>query len=270
MYNESGGSGAGDPGRGGEGGSSGDVRDIPNGGDIFDEVDFDGAEELTREEKQELDREIDEALRQGALAAGKMGNGGSRDVEGLLEPKIDWRAALQDWASATCSGNDISTWRRPNRRYLASGYYMPSGISETIRCLHQSNDMSGSIGSVESAIMLTELVNICNTVRPDELYVSYWDTEVRGFEKYDTHEIDTVVDRTKPIGGGGTDVSCVPKYLTTKNIKPEATIVLTDGYIWADEWGVWDHPVLWVIIDNKQATPPCGSVIHVSREDFVA
>jgi hypothetical protein len=27
--------------------------------------------------------------------------------------------------------------------------------------------------------------------------------------------------------------------------------------------------VLWVIIDNKEAKPPFGSVIHVSREDFM-
>ena len=239
----------------------------PNGG-LFDEIDFEGAEELTREEQQELEREIDEALRQGALAAGKMGSGGNRDVDELLEPKIDWREALRQWATATCAGTGISTWRKPNRRYLAGGYYMPSQISDALPSVHCSNDMSGSIGDDEAKIMVTETVNVCESVFPDTLHITYWDTEVCGYERYEREELDTVVDRTNPVGGGGTDPTVVPKYLKEHGIKPTASIVLTDGYIWG-EWGDWDHPVLWVIIDNKNATPPCGSVIHVKREDFI-
>lgn len=268
IYNESGGEGEGGPGPGrqspdGETGSG----TCPNGG-LFDEIDFDGAEELTREEQQELEREIDEALRQGALAAGKMGSGGNRDVDELLEPKIDWREALRQWATATCAGTGISTWRKPNRRYLAGGYYMPSQISDALPSVHCSNDMSGSIGDVEAKIMVTETVNVCESVFPDTLHITYWDTEVCGYEMYEREELDTVVDRTNPVGGGGTDPTVVPKYLKEHGIKPTASIVLTDGYIWG-EWGDWDHPVLWVIIDNKNATPPCGSVIHVKREDFI-
>jgi predicted metal-dependent peptidase len=268
IYNASGGEGEGGPGPGSESpdGETGSGM-CPNGG-LFDEIDFDGAEELTREEKQELEREIDEALRQGALAAGKMGSGGNRDVDELLEPKINWREALRQWATATCAGTGISTWRKPNRRYLAGGYYMPSQISDALPSVHCSNDMSGSIGDVEAKIMVTETVNVCESVFPDTLHITYWDTEVCGYERYGREELDTVVDRTNPVGGGGTDPTVVPKYLKEHGIKPTASIVLTDGYIWG-EWGDWDHPVLWVIIDNKNATPPCGSVIHVKREDFI-
>jgi len=235
---------------------------------VFDEVDFDGAEELTREEKQELDREIDEAIRQGQMAAGKTGSGGNRDLGELLEPVINWREALREFVTSTCAGNDITTWRRPNRRYAGAGFYMPSGISETVECIANHNDMSGSIGTREQSIMITELSSICQTVTPDELHVTYWDTEVRGHEVYERHELEDVATRTKPVGGGGTDVSCVPEYLKAKGIRPQASIVLTDGYIWNDSWGQWDHPVLWVIVDNKNAVPPCGSVIHVNSEDF--
>jgi predicted metal-dependent peptidase len=268
LYKKSGGDGEGDPGRGDVGNGSGTC---PNGdglGEVFDEVDFDGAEELTREEKQELDREIDEAIRQGQMAAGKTGSGGNRDLGELLEPVINWREALREFITSTCAGNDISTFRRPNRRYAGAGFYMPSGISETVECIADHNDMSGSIGTREQSIMITELSNICQTVTPDELHVTYWDTEVRGHEVYERHELEDVATRTKPVGGGGTDVSCVPEYLKAKGIRPQASIVLTDGYIWNDSWGEWDHPVLWVIVDNKRAVPPCGSVIHVKSEDF--
>lgn len=262
IYNKSGGNNGEQP--------PGRVRDVPNGetGQLFDEIDFDGAEELTREEQQELEREIDEALRQGALAAGKMGSGGNRDVDELLEPKINWRDATREWATATCAGGGKSTWRTPNRRYLAGGYYMPSQISDTLPSVHCSNDMSGSIGDEEAKVMVSEVVNICETVCPEQLHITYWDTKVCGYERYDRGELDTVADRTNPVGGGGTDPTVVPEFLKEKGIKPTATIVLTDGFFWGG-WGDWDHPVLWVIIGNKRATPPCGSVIHVSIEDFM-
>jgi predicted metal-dependent peptidase len=261
LYKELDEDGEGNPGNKGQ---SGDGET----GQAFDEIDFDGAEEMTREERQELDREIDEALRQGALTAGKMGSGGNRDVNELLKPKIDWREAFREWFTSTCKGNDMSTWRSANRRYLASGYYMPSHISETVGAVHCSNDMSGSIGDAEAKIMVTETVNICETVFPDELHITYWDTEVCGYEKYNNTELDTVAERTKPVGGGGTDPTVVPEFLRENNIKPQATVVLTDGCIFGG-WGEWDHPVLWVIIDNERATPPFGSVIHVSREEFM-
>ena len=38
-------------------------------------------------EKKELERDIDEAVRQGVLAAGKLGSGGNRDLEELLKTK---------------------------------------------------------------------------------------------------------------------------------------------------------------------------------------
>lgn len=268
LHKKSGGDDGDGPGRGnvGTNGETGSGS-CPNG-DVFDEIDFDGAEELTREEQQELEREIDEAIRQGAMVAGKMGSGGNRHIDELLEPKVNWREAMREWYNATCAGTANSTWRKPNRRYLAGGMYMPSHYDDTVLLLGEHNDMSGSIGDIEAKIMLTEVESIVQTVTPEELHVSYWDTQVCGYEKYERHELDTVVARTNPVGGGGTDVACVPKYLKEHGIKLEASIVLTDGYLWG-EWGEWDHPVLWVIIDNKRANPPFGSVIHVSRKDFI-
>jgi len=39
--------------------------------------------------------------------------------------------------------------------------------------------------------------------------------------------------------------------------------VFTDGYIYGG-WGDWPCPVLWVIVDNKNARPPSGTVVHVT------
>ena len=94
-------------------------------------------------------RDIDEAIRQGALIAGKTGSGGDRDLVELLKPQIDWREVLREFVVTTCTGSDYSTWQRPNRRYISAGVYMPSGISESIGELVIAIDTSGSIGQPE-------------------------------------------------------------------------------------------------------------------------
>ena len=52
-------------------------------GQGFDEHDWDGAQSMDSEEVRELARDIDEAIRQGALLAGKTGSGGDRNLGSL-------------------------------------------------------------------------------------------------------------------------------------------------------------------------------------------
>ena len=254
-------------GKGGGGGGSGSgVRDsLTSGtgiGDGLDSHDWEGAQSLTEGEKQALARDIDEAIRQGALIAGKLGTGGDRDLQDLLQTKIDWREALRDFISTTCAGNDYSTWRRPNRRFVSSGYYMPSGVSEQVGELVIAIDTSGSIGGRELAAFLGEVKGICDQVHPECVRLLYWDTEVCADEKYVGAEIENLTQSTKPAGGGGTMVECVPTYMTEQAIKPQAVVVLTDGYL-GGSWGSWTVPVLWCIQGNKHATADCGKTIHI-------
>jgi predicted metal-dependent peptidase len=243
-------------------GSGGDGQ--PQG---FDDHDWDGAQELTPDEKRELARDIDEAIRQGALIAGKLGSGGDRSLDELLEPQIDWREVLREFIQTTCAGNDYSTWQRPNRRYVSSGYYMPSGISEQVGELVIAVDTSGSIGQLELSAFMAEIKSICDTVHPECIRLLYWDTKVCQDEKYDLHQLDDLVKTTKPKGGGGTSVECVPAYLTEHGVKPQAAIVLTDGYL-GGSWGQWSCPVLWCILDNRSAKPDTGKHVNIKARDM--
>ena len=233
----------------------------------FDEHGWGDAEEMTAEEQRDLAREIDEAIRQGALAAGKLGNGMDRDMVELLQPQVDWREVLRDFVQTTCQGNDYSTWRRPNRRYIGAGVYMPSGISEQIGEIVVAIDTSGSIGARELGVFLAEIKEVADTVHPEAIRILYWDTSVCGEERYEGTEVDNIVQSTKPKGGGGTDVRCVPQYLQDKQIKAQAVIVLTDGYLFGG-WGQWHHPVLWCVLDNERAVPDVGKTVHVKARDL--
>ena len=240
--------------QGGQGGSGG-----------FDEHDWEGAKELTKEEVEKLAKEVDQAIRQGQIAAAKMHgkNGGNtnRDLDELLNPKVDWRVLLREFVTATCAGRDYSSWRKPNRRFLSSDIIMPSLVSERVDHMVIGIDTSGSIGGPELTQFLSEVVAIAEHVNPDKVDLIYWDARVAGHEVYNSGTLATLVNSTKPKGGGGTDPTCVPEYLDKHGIKPECVIMLTDGYIGG--WGEWDVPVLWAICGGNKVTAPVGKTVHI-------
>jgi predicted metal-dependent peptidase len=236
-------------------------------GDGFDDHDWEGAQNLTDEEKKELAREIDQAIRQGLIAHQKhIGNGGAgldRELGELLAPKVDWREVLREFVKATCANKDTSSWRRVNRRFLSTGTYMPSMIGEKVGHLVVAIDTSGSIGGPELDEFLSEVKGIAEEVSPECVDLIYWDGDVAAHEKYSGAEVSNIVSSTKPRGGGGTDPSCVSKYLKDEAIKPEAIIVLTDGYV--PNWGSdWTAPIMWVISGgNKSAVAEHGKTIYL-------
>ena len=240
---------------------------LPNGQSPFDTHDWEGAKELTPEEKRALGRELDEAIRQGTLIAGKMGSGGARDFSELLKAQVDWREALRDFISDTCTGKDYSTYRKPNRRFLSLGIYMPSGVTETVGELVLAVDTSGSIGQREITQFLSEIKSICDTVQPDGVRLLYWDTKICRDEKYDKEDLKTIVESTKPEGGGGTNVRCVTEYIRDEAINAQACIVLTDGDLY-NGWGEWNMPVLWCVMDNDSKTADVGKTIHINSRDM--
>lgn len=253
-----GGSGEGD----GEGGS-GDGE----GGDGFDDHDWESSKSMSAEEKEALAREVDQAIRQGLMAhqkiAGKGGGGIGRELEELLEPKVDWREVLREFVKATCRNKDKSSWRRVNRRMLSTGYYMPSMIGERIGRIVIGIDTSGSIGTRELSDFLSEVKGIADEVSPEQLDLLYWDGAVAAHEEYKDADFTNIVSSTKPAGGGGTSPSCVSRYLKEHNIEPECVVMLTDGYVGGD-WGHdWPSEVLWCIVGGCKDTADNGKTIHI-------
>jgi len=230
-------------------------------GESMDEHDWEGAQEMTEADNTELAKDLDEAIRQGALMAGKVGSGGSTLFDDLLTPTVDWREVLSEFVTTTCTGNDYSTWARPSRRFIAAGVYMPSGISESVGELVIACDTSFSVVS-KLHLLLSEVQGMANTVKPEKIRLLYWDTQVAGEEIYLPGEMEQLGSKTKPTGGGGTDVRCVPQYLAEHGVNPQAVIVLTDGYIYGG-WGNWTAPVLWCILDNPRTFAPIGKTVHI-------
>lgn len=229
----------------------------------FDEHDWEGAKELSKEEKDALAREVDQALRQGAILAGKMKGKVAREIAEQLEAKVDWREVLRDFVSSRCVERDFSSYRRPNRRWINEDVYLPSMEGESLGDIVVAIDTSGSIGGRELGQFLGEMMSICNAVRPSKVHLLYWDTEVAGHETYEIGQYEGLINSTKPAGGGGTDVVCVPEYIKDKKINAECCVVLTDGYL-GGGWGSWSVPVLWGIT-SKGITADVGVSVYVGE-----
>ena len=234
-------------------------------GGSMDNHDWEAAGKLTTEEVNEMAREVDDCIRQGAMYAGRTGSGGKRLVEDLLAAQVNWEDALREYLQQMVAGNTFSSWRKMHRRSIASGDYMPAGVSEEIGEIVLGIDASGSTMSPTERFLsqfLGEVISICNTLHPEKVRLLYWDTQVCREEIYEADEYDRLAATTKPAGGGGTDPRCVTQYMEQHNIKPQCVVMLTDGYVgsWGGEWPV---PVLWCVLNNKSAMPSNGQVIHI-------
>lgn len=227
----------------------------------LDQHDWEGASGMSAEEREVLARDVDQALRQGAILAGKMKGNVPREVTDALTPKVDWREALREYITSFCQDKDESTWRRPSRRWIGEDVYMPSLIGESVGRIVVGIDMSGSIGAAEIGQFLGEVKSICEHVKPEGIDLVYWDTEVCQHEKYDQDQLAGLLASTKPRGGGGTSPQCIPNYIKAHKIKAECAVVLTDGYV--DNWGSgWPCPVLWGITTDRVAG--VGKSVHVN------
>lgn len=242
--------------KGGSGGSESEAAGS------MDQHDWEGAKEMSQAEADELARDIDCAIRQGALAAGTAGSGGDRLFGELLEPEVRWQDVLQQFINSLCSGRDFSTWARPSRRYMPYGLYMPSGMSERVGGCVIAIDTSGSIGQSDLTKMMSEVRGMLDAVRPEWVRVLYWDTAVCQDEHYEGNELDGLVDTTKPAGGGGTYVECVPAYMAENGIGADFAIIFTDGYL-GGSWGAWPCKTIWCILDHSDASPTNGTVVHI-------
>jgi predicted metal-dependent peptidase len=242
-----------------QGGGSGGAQGM-------DEHDWENAQEGTPEEQEQVAKEIEGALRQGAILAGKMGGNVSREMQDLLTPKVNWKDALRDFVKTSTQGKDQTTWRRLHKRYIGMDIIMPSTYDEKVGSIVVAVDTSGSIGNAELAQFLSEVKCICDEVSPEKIDLLYWDTNVAGHETYMGAELASLTETTQAKGGGGTSPECVPHYMKKESLNPECVIMLTDGYIDRQDPNDWQigKPIMWCIKGNPHfSVDVVGKVVHV-------
>jgi predicted metal-dependent peptidase len=138
-------------------------------------------------------------------------------------------------------------------------------ISERIGKIVLGVDTSGSVGVKELNVFLSEVKALADELHPESIDLMYWGSSVVAHEVYTEGMMDTLVQSTRPVNGGGTDPRCVSDKIRDLGMSPECIIILTDGCI--GDWGTeWNAPVLWVVAGNPSATAPVGKTIHIKLD----
>lgn len=249
-------------------GADGEASRGADGGG-FDEHDYASAEAMTEEERATLRQEIDLAVRQGGLLAGKGDGDASRMLDDLLDSQIRWQEILAEFVKSVTKGRDNASWAKLNRRWVSSGLYLPSAISDHVGRLIVGIDASGSTWSGNQLEgFVTELVAIAEDCQPEGIDVLWWDTKVQSVQSFDPGQYSSISLELKIQGGGGTAPSCVTDWIKDqKTTEYVAAIMLSDGYVGGD-WGEWsacgaggELPVLWCL-NQKGITAPIGQTLY--------
>ena len=229
------------------------------------------AKDMSPEKLEELDRKLDDAIRQACEAVGDGAGNFNRKIRELLEVKTPWQEVLADFIHATASGDDISSYRRFNRRTQAAGVYLPTHISESAGEIVIGIDTSGSVGQTAIDQFLSEVKVIVEDVLPEKVHLLYWDSNVASHEVYDEDDYEDLTETTKPQGGGGTNPTCCIEYVKdsiSMESEVECMLLLTDAYVGhldEEDWNHLDYPVLWAVCPdgNKRFNPSVGQVINL-------
>jgi len=224
-----------------------------------------GGSELTPEQQRELERKINESLQQGGILAGKFGVDIPRTIKQEMEPEIAWEDVLDDFWTGIMRGMDEFTYSRLNRRRLADDLYLPSSYSETIGQMVFAIDTSGSIDNAEISRVAARISSLCEVYPPESIIVLWWDTKVHAEQRFESTDYNNIAKLLKPVGGGGTRVSCVSEYMNKQNINPDGVIVFTDGHV--EDTIKWEVPcpTLWLVTSSESFKPPHGRKVMVKQ-----
>ena len=243
-----------------------DMFDDEDGDVGFDNHDWDGAKQLSEEEKKQLDREVEQAIRQGGIYAGKFGGNTPREIGELLNPKVNWKDVLQRFARSNIRDRDSISWRKAHRNFLWQDIILPSILGKRVKYLLLGMDTSGSVAGPLLTDFLSEMNGLVKSVGIDRLDIVYWDAEIQAHEIF-TGGVKDIVHRTSPKGGGGTNPDVVVDLIVEKQLKPDAIIMLSDGYMHTnkEKWAVITKPTLWCIIGNDNYEVPNGQKLVIKN-----
>ena len=185
------------------------------------------------------------------------------EIDELLNPTVDWREPLRRFLTEIAY-TDYS-WQRINRRYVASGIYLPGLSGEgAMRKLGVVIDTSGSIGMRELTFYFSELCGAIEEASPGKLVVAYCDAEVQHADVFDSPDVAQVSATKKRHGGGGTSMPAGLAWFEEHHPDVTAVIVLTDMY--TDFGTEPPFPVLWAT-ETVGRVAPYGETLVISMND---
>ncbi|BAI61668.1 hypothetical protein MCP_1596 [Methanocella paludicola SANAE] len=194
-----------------------------------------------------------------AVSRGALPMGIERLIEKLLPPKVDWRILLR--RAITNKLPFDFTYRRPGKKSIACGTYLPSVIREGCDVI-VAIDTSPSIDRDTLTRFMSEAVNIGRSYHGLNMTLLCHSAAVEDSITVSEHDIHRLLE-WKPKGGSGT--SHVPVWEWINKNKPTARLVvcLTDGE--TDFGERQPYEVIWVLSPDgiSEKDVPFGWAIKI-------
>jgi predicted metal-dependent peptidase len=224
----------------------GEVRDAPNGPDSNGD---------NPPSEQEWKERAAQALNS-AKMQGKMPGGLARAVQDALRPKLDIRSLLLRFFSERSTAD--YSWTKPNRRYIASGLYMPALESRELGEIAIGIDTSGSVDEVSLSYARSIVESVIEECSPSAVTVYYFDSKVASIDRFERGESLT----WKPQGGGGT--SFIPALEAIEQDGAAVCAVCITDLEGRFPDNAPSLPVLWLSTDENNSAP-FGETVYIDR-----
>lgn len=200
------------------------------------------------------------ATEQAIAFAEKFGKGTASAARGIREARrtaTDWHEYTRQFIEHAVP-SDFS-WQSPDRRMIASGFYLPGIVCENMPRIGVAVDASGSVTDRMLSAMSDELNTIMADIRPAGIDVCYFDDGICGSESFDLDGAPVVLH---PVGGGGTNFAPPIEYFENMPEPPACIIVLTDLY--GPHGPESQIPVLWATAITSHKVAPWGQTVRCS------
>ncbi len=214
---------------------------------------------VTEAEIADLETDWDIAVSQAigvAKRAGNLPGVGQEIIDGINNPKQDWRAVLRRFTDPS-SRKDYS-WSKPNRRFSTSPYVLPGTVTDGVNHVGIVIDDSLSIDIPMLKKFLSELQGALDEGGVDQFSVIYCDTAVHNDRQYVTGDQIELL----PVHRGGTLFQPAFKWLEDNASGLSGIVYFTD--LMAGDWKKLKDdpptvPVLWAVFGDPRYTRMCTS-----------
>ena len=237
------------------GGDGDDNNDTPAGG-------FDGTGDLMDAPSDATMTDLEATIQASAEMAKACGQG-SALIDNILKStgksRVDWRNEMR--AMLTSASNDDYTYRRPSRRFIAQGTYLPSLYSEGLGPVLIAIDSSASMTQRELEQIASETQQIFEDLNPAFVRVVYCDTQIQRVQDFQQGDDVELSCR----GGGGTRFKPVFDYIEAEMPEAVGLVYFTDLEGNTSECNEPHCPVIWANTGGSQRSnqPNFGVVANV-------
>jgi predicted metal-dependent peptidase len=222
-----------------------------------------GRPKLSPEERQAIADEIKEAMLSAAQAVGigQVPAGMKRYIDGLTEPKMNWKEILQQTIESQVK-NDF-TFMKPSRRGWSCDAILPSMKKEPTIEVTIALDLSGSIGQAEMKDFISEIAGMCEQYADYKITICTWDCSCYFTGSFTGDDGIEAIMQADFKGGGGTSPGCIWKWCEDNDHEPKQLLIFSDMFIDNSADSYADvYPTIWLSYKNPTAVAPHGELLH--------